>query len=88
MFAERKLKVIARRRRIKKRGLKRFWIGNKKEGKEMKKNKTYIVYPDGAFSWEEIKETVALLKFEGYNPKIVKHNGLWNVQAQSPEASE
>ena len=54
----------------------------------MKKNKPYIVYPDGAFSWEEIKETVALLKFEGYNPKIVKHNGLWNVQAQSPKERE
>ena len=34
MFAKRKLKVIARRRKIKKRGVKRFWIGNKKEGKK------------------------------------------------------
>ena len=69
-------------------GLSGFGLEIKKEGNKMEKNKPYIVYPDGAFSWEEIKETVALLKFEGYNPKIVKHNGLWNVQAQSPEASE
>jgi hypothetical protein len=47
----------------------------------MKKNKRYIVYPMGALSWEEIKETVELLKYEGTNPKIVKHNGFWNVEA-------
>jgi len=48
----------------------------------MKKNTTYIVYPHGALSWEEIFETVELLKFEGANPKIVTHNGYWNVQAE------
>jgi hypothetical protein len=47
----------------------------------MIKNKTYIVYPHGALNWEEIFETVALLKTERANPKIVKHNGFWNVQA-------
>jgi hypothetical protein len=52
----------------------------------MKKNKTHIVYPQGALSWEEIQETVALLKTEGLNPKIVKHNGLWNVQADISKA--
>ena len=41
----------------------------------------YIVYPDGALSWSEIKETVDLLEFEGKNPKIVKYKGLWNVEA-------
>jgi hypothetical protein len=51
----------------------------------MMKNKTYIVYPGGALNWEEIFETVALLEFEGANPKIVKHNGFWNVQAQRKE---
>lgn len=49
--------------------------------KKMIKNKTYIVYPNGALNWEEILETVELLKFECANPKIVKHNGFWNVQA-------
>lgn len=48
----------------------------------MKKNKTYIVYPQGALSWEEILETVELLKTERANPKIVKHNGFWNGQAE------
>ena len=33
MFAKRKVKVRLRRRRIKKRGLKRFWIG-KERGKK------------------------------------------------------
>ena len=42
----------------------------------------YIVYPLGALSWEEILETVELLKVEGGNPKIVKHNGFWNVSAE------
>lgn len=45
-------------------------------------NKRYIVYPHGALSWEEILETVELLKTEGANPKIVKHNGFWNVSAE------
>ena len=48
----------------------------------MIKNKRYIVYPHGALSWEEIHETVELLKAEGANPEIVKHNGFWNVSAQ------
>ena len=48
----------------------------------MNENRKYIVYPDGALSWEEIKGTVALLKFEGANPKIVAHKGYWNVQAE------
>ena len=48
-------------------------------------NKTYIVYPHGALSWEEILETVALLKSEGANPEIVVHNGFWNVQADVME---
>lgn len=43
----------------------------------------YIVYPDGALSLDEIKETVELLKSLGNNPKIVKHKGLWNVEAES-----
>lgn len=47
----------------------------------MIENKRYIVYPYGAFSWEEILESVELLKTEGLNPKIVKHNGFWNVEA-------
>lgn len=47
----------------------------------MNKNKRYIVYPQGALSWEEIFETVELLKATGANPKIVKHNGFWNVEA-------
>lgn len=48
----------------------------------MNQNKTYIVYPGGALSWEEIFETVALLELEGASPKIVKHNGFWNVSAE------
>jgi hypothetical protein len=48
----------------------------------MIKNKRYSVYQWGALSWEEILETVELLKTEHANPKIVKHNGLWNVQAE------
>lgn len=47
----------------------------------MRKNKRYIVYPHGAESWSEIKETVGLLKSCGANPKIVKYNGFWNVEA-------
>ena len=49
----------------------------------MKRNKRYIVYPMGALCWEEIEETVELLKHEGANPKIVKHNGFWNVEADT-----
>jgi len=45
-------------------------------------NKRYIVYPQGALSWEEILETAELLQFEGAKPKIVKHNGFWNVEAE------
>ena len=41
----------------------------------------YIVYPDGAQSWSEIKETLELLKEEGNTPKLVKYKGLWNVEA-------
>ena len=41
----------------------------------------YIVYPEGAQSWSEIKETVELLREEGDNPLIVKYKGLWNVEA-------
>jgi len=41
----------------------------------------YIVYPDGANSWQEIKETLELLKEEGNSPRIVKYKGLWNVEA-------
>ena len=41
----------------------------------------YIVYPEGALSWSEIKETVELLKEEGNSPRIVKYKGLWNVEA-------
>ena len=48
----------------------------------MIKNKRYIVYPQGALSWEEILETVELLKAEGAKPEIVKHNGFWNVSAE------
>ena len=48
----------------------------------MKKNKRYLVYPHGAWCWEEILETVALLEQEGADPKIVKHNGFWNVSAE------
>lgn len=48
----------------------------------MIKNKRYIVYPHGALSWGEILETVELLKTEGANPKIVEHNGFWNVEAE------
>lgn len=40
------------------------------------------MYPMGALSWEEILETVELLKYEGANPKIVNHNGFWNVSAE------
>ena len=69
-------------------GLSGFGLEIKKEGNKMEKNKPYIVYPNGTLSWEEIKETVILLKFAGYNPKIVKHNGFWNVEAQRTEASE
>jgi hypothetical protein len=58
----------------------------------MLKSKRYIVFPDGAISCDEIKETVRLLKYEGANPKIVKHNGFWNVHAthrmNSQEGSE
>jgi hypothetical protein len=49
----------------------------------MIKNKRYIVYPQGALCWEEIEETMELLKHEGANPKIVKHNGFWNVEADT-----
>lgn len=49
----------------------------------MSERKRYIVYPYGAHSWEEIAETVEFLKYEGANPKIVKHNGFWNVEAES-----
>jgi len=49
---------------------------------KMIRNKRYIVYPLGALSWEEILETVELLKAEGANPEIVKHNGFWNVSAE------
>jgi hypothetical protein len=52
----------------------------------MKKNKTYIVDPHGPLSWEEILETVELLKIEGRDPKIVKHNGFWNVEAEISNA--
>lgn len=48
----------------------------------MKKNKRYIVYPLGALSWEEVLETVELLKSERAKPEIVKHNGFWNVSAE------
>jgi hypothetical protein len=41
----------------------------------------YIVYPEGALDWDEIKATVELLEEEGKNPKIVKYKGLWNVEA-------
>jgi hypothetical protein len=54
------------------------------ERKEVKgmTNKRYIVYPQGALSWEEILETVDLLNHEGAKPQIVKHNGFWNVSAE------
>ena len=45
-------------------------------------NKRYIVYPQGALSWEEILETVDLLNQEGAKPEIVKHCGFWNVSAE------
>lgn len=41
----------------------------------------YIVYPEGVESWSELKETLELLKEEGKDPKIVKYEGLWNVEA-------
>jgi hypothetical protein len=31
---------------------------------------------------EKTDEQVDLLKAEGANPKIVKHNGFWNVEAE------
>jgi hypothetical protein len=58
---------------------------SRKGAEKMIRNKTYIVYPEGALSWEEIFEMVTLLEFEGANPKIVNHNGFWNVQAQRKE---
>ena len=51
------------------------------------KNKRYFVYPHGAWCWEEILETVELLKSEGAKPEIVKHNEFWNVQAEVKEVS-
>lgn len=48
----------------------------------------YIVYPEGALDWAEIKATVELLEEEGKNPKIVKYKDLWNVEAGRKEASK
>ena len=61
-------------------------INEKRRGK-MKRNKRCIVYPMGALSWEEILETVELLKYEGANPEIVNHNGFWNVEADVSKAA-
>lgn len=53
----------------------------------MSERKRYIVYPGGAHDWAEIKATFDLLNYEGANPKIVKYNGRWNVEAQAKEAA-
>jgi len=46
----------------------------------------YIVYPDGADSWSEIKETCDLLREEGKRPQIVRYKSMWNVEAERGSA--
>jgi hypothetical protein len=53
----------------------------------MIKNKTYIVFPHGLVTKEELQEAIELLNISLKNPKIVKHNGLWNVEADLSKAS-